>query len=78
MRAARCGTRVLAALLGGALMAGCGAAPSDSSGTPWNIVLILVDDLGWTDLHAWRNDTSAQMPSENPDYDPERAATFTR
>ena len=29
-------------------------------------------------LHAWRNDVGAQMPSENPDYDPERAETFTR
>ena len=29
-------------------------------------------------LHAWRNDMGAQMPSENPDYDPERAETFTR
>ena len=52
MRAARCGTRVLAALLGGALMAGCAAPPSDSSGAPWNIVLIVADDLGWTDLGA--------------------------
>ena len=42
--------RVLAALLFGALMAGCGAPPSDPAETSWNIVLILVDDLGWTDL----------------------------
>ena len=50
MRAADYGMRVLAALLSGALMAGCGAPPSDPAETSWNIVLILVDDLGWTDL----------------------------
>lgn len=48
MRLARCGTRVLAALLGGALMAGCGAIPPTESA--WNVVLVVVDDLGWTDL----------------------------
>ena len=29
-------------------------------------------------LHAWRNEVDAQMPAENPNYDPKRALSFTR
>ena len=29
-------------------------------------------------LHAWRDEVGAQMPTENPDYDPEREFSFTR
>jgi len=29
-------------------------------------------------LHAWQSEVGAQMPTENPDYDPARALNFTR
>ena len=29
-------------------------------------------------LHAWRDEVGAQMPTENPDYDPQREFSFTR
>ena len=57
------------------------AMPSSAAAPPPNIVLILADDLGWSDLAAdqlqraaemrkllaeWRRSVDAQMPTVNP------------
>ena len=49
-----------------------------------NIIFILADDLGWAEmnkkktnelyqlLEEWRKDTKAELPVENPDFNPEK------